>query len=205
VPLLTLQSAKGYGFGNFAGAGGAPSFEHIQTVSLSGTNVSFTSIPSTYKHLQIYGSVADGRTGAPYSSVNITVNSDTTSSYWSGYIQTDVRTASPFYGSWGANTFGSALYVQCPGASTSSGGWISNANIVGTLFLDIMDYADTAKRTTFRSASGFADNSGGHSIRSIHTLDLGFWNKTDAVNTITLTAGTGSWRAGSVSLYGVKG
>jgi hypothetical protein len=181
------------------------SLELIQTIPLSGTSVSFTSIPNTYKHLQVWGSVADGRTGAPYSSTNITFNNDTSTSYWSGYIQTDVRSAAPFAGSWGTNTFGSAFYAQSPGASTSQGGWVSNSNIVGTLFLDIMDYSDTSKRTTFSSRSGFTDNSGGHSIRSINTLDIGFWNNTAAVNTITFQAGTGSWRSGSISLYGVKG
>lgn len=183
----------------------APSFEHIQTLTLSGTSVSFTSIPSTYKHLQIFGAVADLRTGAPYSSTNITFNGDTTNSYWSAYLQTDNRSAGPFPGSWGANTFGNAYYAQAPGAATGSGGWISNGNIVGTLFLQISDYSNSNKKTTFHSRSGFTDNSGSFSIRSVQAGDIGFYNKNDIVSTITLTAGTGSWRNGSVSLYGVKG
>ena len=59
------------------------SFESIQTVSLSSaqTTVTFSDIPSTYKHLQIRGFWRGNRATYPVSGTNMRFNSDSGSNY----------------------------------------------------------------------------------------------------------------------------
>jgi hypothetical protein len=74
MPLLTIQSAKSYGFGNFASATGGPgNYDLIATAvpSSSGqSEVVFTSIPNTYKHLYLTWQIMGVSNGDLYVKLN---------------------------------------------------------------------------------------------------------------------------------------
>lgn len=182
LEALAGDSARGYGLGLPSGA--ASSFESIATTTLSGSSstITFSSIPSTYKHLQIRGLIlaASGYTVANF-------NSDTATNYSRHYL--------------GGN-----------GSTTAAAGTANTANpiiagnyaFVGTypnvFICDILDYADTTKYKTVRSMAGADNNSTGGWIE----LDSTSWRSTSAINRIDLTGAT--YLTGSTfALYGIKG
>ena len=173
-------------------AGGGTSYESIATVTSSGSSnsLSFTSIPSTYQHLQIRAITRD--TGASYGyNVYMRFNSDSGSNYTYHGLEGNGSAASAF-GS-------SAATTQFPFAVSSGG-----ANAAGTfapIVCDILDYANSNKYKVHRTLNGYDDNGSGYiEFRS------GVWLNTAAVSTITLLS-TGSNFANNTqfALYGLKG
>ena len=177
--------------GVWAAAGGlVGDYEHIETVTVGagGTaSVTFSSIPGTYKHLQIRGLA---RASAGDSVISAILNSDTNSANYRAHIvKGDGATASS--SSW-QNT-----YVMINGYAGSS-----TTFAVGVI--DILDYASTTKNTTIRALSG-ADFNGSGQVGLISTL----WVNTAAVTSIKLDpvfwGGTSLFtQYSSFSLYGVK-
>ena len=164
---------------------GATSFESIATVTVGSggaANVEFTSIPSTFTHLQIRGIA---RTGTDQS-VLVTFN-NASSTYKNHYLEGTGTSAIA-----GAETnSGIALY------SVS----VSNANIFSAFVWDILDYANTNKNKVLRALNGFDRNGTGYV-----DLDSGLWVNTAAITTITITP-TGSTTFQQYShfaLYGIK-
>jgi hypothetical protein len=167
-------------------SGGGPSFESIASNTL-GTNtqtVTFSSIPSTYKHLQlrIHGS----SNGGP----KIRYNSSATG-YSEHYLQGN-GTAASAGGSTGNSEWGNF-------SSLISGGGSAQLNVY---IIDIHDYQSTTKNKTSRAISGYDDNGSG-----IIRLGSSLWANTAAINAIEINSDTGSvWYTGTVfSLYGIKG
>jgi len=168
-----------------------PSFESIATATGTGSSgtITFSSIPSTYKHLQIRIHGKD--TEALYSRVGLIVraNGDTTSNYAYHAIRGDGSTAA-------ASGSSSATSIQT--ADGMAGG--SEANVYGAAIIDIHDYASTAKNKTFRIFIGVDNNGSGH-LR----LNSGLWMSTSAITSISLLTNNQFWTTGSVfSLYGIK-
>ena len=158
------------------------SYESIMTVPVGsgGTStITFSSIPSTYKHLQIRGLVKFGAV----SYGNIRFNGDTTAAnYRSHGLFGNGSTAS-------ANTAANAAYSPFDG-STQWGGFV----------LDILDYADTNKYTTTRELGGWDNNGSGLSY-----LSSNLWMSTSAVNQIVFTTPSAFQEYSSFALYGIKG
>lgn len=162
------------------------SYESIQTVTTTGgeTSISFTSIPSTYSHLQIRF-VSNASTNDNY----MRFNSDSGTNYvWHN-----------LYGS------GASAAAYTPGASqnkVSAGyGSVNASNTYsGGAVCDILDYANTNKYKTTRSLSGYDENGSGYVL-----LHSGLWMNTAAITSISIFPGSGSIKAGSVfALYGVN-
>jgi hypothetical protein len=178
--------------GIIASSGGvvsANSYESIATVTSSGSSstLSFTSIPSTYQHLQIRGIAADG----VGNSILVTFNSDTGANY-ARHRLTGNGTAAAAVGTSGINNM--PIFGQSGiGTATST---------FGAFVLDLLDYKDTNKYKTVRNLSGLDQNgSGGVEFMS------GLWQSTSAVSTITLAnAGANNYSSGTTfALYGIKG
>lgn len=205
MPLLTTQSARGYGLNAFA-ASAIASFESIQTVQVaSGTSATlvFSSIPQTYKHLQIRGIIgsAYSNSGTGGSGVAVQFNAATGSGrtdYVRGVIVSNGSTPSSQLaaGTWG-------------GYLTAS--W-NNVNSTGTntycpVIIDIYNYSSTTLNKTAFIKNGFETSS---ASTNRNVMFGGFaWNSTAAIDTITFDQsawiGDGFFRAGSkLSLYGVK-
>lgn len=165
------------------------SFESIATATPSGTNtVSFTSIPSTYKHLQIRISALTSSGGGSFRG---TLNGDTSSANYIGHY---------------LDGLGSSVIA----GANSGVGWMSFGMTYGGMvttypnvtIIDIIDYASTTKNKTVRSFAGADNNASGGSV----DLVSGLWMSTAAVNRVDIVTGSGQYQTGSVvSLYGIKG
>jgi hypothetical protein len=183
--VQTLANSSAYGYRAFAAAGG--DYESIATTTVGSggaASISFTSIPSTYQHLQIrFMGVASSATD-----YTMRFNSDTGSNYRGHYLYSDGATA--FTG----QTFGGVttrLDFLFNGFST----------VNGVMVCDILDYTNTNKYTTTRGLGGYDNNGTGQS-----TMLSGLWMNTAAINNISITPDSGTFsQYSSFALYGIKG
>jgi hypothetical protein len=164
------------------------SYESIATVTVGSGGLgtaSFTSIPGTYKHLQIRGFFNQG--GGNW--INTTYNSDTTAgAYQWHYPYADGSTLAAGYS--GSSTL---QHTVCA--------YNANATNFGAFVFDILDYANTNKRKTGRSLVGMDANGSGFVMAPLSSL----WNNTSAITRIDL-ASTGTFaQYSSFALYGIKG
>jgi len=179
-------------------AASASSYESIATVTVGSggsSSVSFTSIPSTFKHLQLRIFAATNR--GTYSLDNIfgTFNGDSSAAY-------------SFHGLEGS--FGGASGNATANNTDFRTGTISSSaspNIFAASIVDILDYADTNKYKTTRSLSGFDLNGTISGIGGFVQLYSSNWRSTSAVTSITLNRQSGSnfIQYSSFALYGIKG
>lgn len=172
------------------------SYESIATVTVGAggsSSIDFTSIPSTYKHLQIRGLIRSDRSSSSVEGFNYQLNGITTSNYYYHRLYGDGSAASADNA--GALGTGNSL-GQIP-ASTA------NANVFGTFVLDILDYQNTNKYKTTRSLLGF-DNNGSGSI----WLASGLYSaNTNAITSISFYGSSSQNFAqySTLALYGIKG
>ena len=192
MPLIsTLANASARGYGAFGGvAASTTSYESIATTTVGAggsSTITFSSIPSTYKHLQIRGLTFAATN--PNSGVKTQFNSDTGSNYTQHALIGSGTTASA-YG------FASQTFIE--------GGYTGDASYGGAFVLDILDYTNTNKYKTTRSLTGNDANATG--VRYIAFLS-GLWMNTAAISTITITHSVGINFAqySSFALYGIKG
>jgi hypothetical protein len=171
------------------------SYESIATISPGGTaSATFSSIPSTYKHLQIRAFVRGGGSTSSVDAVLMRFNGDSSSS---NYV-----TLHQLYGS-GASA----------GAQASTGnGWIYQsyipgaaalASVFGPYVTDILDYTSTNKNKTTRTLAGVDQNGSGYI-----TFSSGLWmNSSTAISSINMVLdGSNNFANGThFALYGIKG
>lgn len=177
-------------------AGG--SFESIATATSSGSTstITFSSIPSTYKHLQIRVLAKTTNTASAASAyVYAKFNSDSTGA---NYVWHQLQGNGTTVSATGGTNNGQCYFPNL--ALTSEA---TLANMFGVGIIDIHDYASTTKNKTVRSFSGANTNSTSTAIRL--SLDSNLWINTAAINRIDLTADN-TFAAGSTfALYGIKG
>jgi len=179
--------------GILASAGGAADYELITTSFGSGSSgtITFNSIPSVYKHLQIRFAARSDR-AAIRSSAGIQFNSDTGSNYsWHrlyGY------STSAYSGGGSSTQYGpdNLLYA----ASTATSGYH------GAAVIDILDYSSSNKNKTIRALGG-SPEAGDADIY----LASGLWMSTASVTSISIVDRWGSnfTTSSRFSLYGLKG
>jgi hypothetical protein len=178
------------------------SYESIASAIGTGSNayVEFTSIPSTYSHLQIrISGQPNNPAGGGGTNVAMRINSDTGSNYNGHVLAGNGSSASTGY--FGVDTM---MYVaSIPQGGGASGGtqYMYNAAVI-----DILDYTNTNKYKTVRALSGWDKNNA--SLGSDIRLASGLWLNTSAINTIRLYVNDGlnlNWYDGStIALYGVN-
>ena len=183
-----------------SGVHGAPtppvtnSYESISTVTVGAggaSSIDFTSIPSTYKHLQIRGIGKSNRGTFVKDDIAIQVNADTGSNY-----------------SWHVlNGNGSTVTASAGTSATSVAMWDYLGTSVtfdkyGAFIIDLLDYANTSKYKTIRGLGG-TDANGSGAIG----FNSGLWMSTSAISSIKLYSGTSSTiqQYSSFALYGIKG
>jgi hypothetical protein len=169
-------------------------FESIATATGTGSSdtITFTSIPSTYKHLQIRAFC--GKVGSA-GLASLEFNNDSSSIYATHRLIGDGVTPVVAQGQTGrANTFYS-IYTGGNTASALSGS-----------IIDIHDYSSTTKNKIVRSFTGLDTNGNGTDSASLY-LTSALWPSTSAITSIEIISGGGlSWSTSSVfSLYGIKG
>ena len=178
----------------------ANSYESIATATGTGSNnyIEFTSIPSTYTHLQLRIIAQPNRpAGGGATLMPIRFNADSGANYSVHWGSGDGSTASAS----GGGSQNAILLGFTPNGGGSSG---SFQDIFNGLVVDILDYANTSKNKTVRSFGGFDKNGSGWV-----GLFSGAWFNTAAINSMRIyinDAFTESWGVDSqVALYGIKG
>lgn len=167
----------------------AGSYESIATVTVGAggsSTITFSSIPSTYKHLQIR---AIARGTAATNEIWAQFNSDTAANYSTHQVYGSGSAA-------GATGTSGTTYVKVGEISGTNAG----ASVFGTSVIDILDYADTNKYKTTRALTGVDANGTGYVL-----LASGNWRSTSAISSITLYYSSYSFNQySSFALYGCK-
>jgi len=170
------------------------SYESITTNTVGSggtTSITFSSISSAYKHLQLRFTARslDVDTNA---FIYMRFNGDTASNYSDHYLRGDGASVSAI-----ANANNTVIYAtgQIPALNAT-------ASVFGVGVVDILDYTNTNKYKTSRSLNGYDSNGSGSIF-----LESGNWRNTNAVSSITLTtqASQGFAQYSSFALYGIKG
>jgi hypothetical protein len=159
------------------------SYESIATVTGSGSSVTFSSIPSTYKNLQIrYMDLS----GVLPTILDLQFNSDTAANY----------SSTQPYGDGSSAAAGGAANTTYIGVGVSGSSTYPSAGVV-----DILDYQNTNKYKTVRTLNGVDVNGAG----GYAWFSSGSWRNTNAVASITLFINRYSFNQySSFALYGVK-
>lgn len=191
MPLIsTLANASARGYGFTGGLAITNSYESIATASGTGSSgiITFSSIPSTYKHLQIRG-IARTTEAVTSNLQYMQLNGDTAVNYSSHHLIGNGATAS-------AAAYTAVGFMYGTEISANS----ALANTYNNFIIDILDYADTNKYKTLRTLGGM-DLNGSGSIR----LTSGSWRNTAAVTSFTILTAAGNFTSASqFALYGIK-
>ena len=172
------------------------SYESIASATGTGSSntITFSSIPSTYKHLQVRGFYRDTYTGLDTSfALFVHFNGDTSDLYNAHRLQGNGASATAV-----DDSRSGKFPIWYAGYSTQT-----YTQVGGVMIMDIIDYASTTKNKTVRTLSGVSDNnvaSNGVALQSA------LYRSTNAINSITLTADGTAFATNTVySLYGIKG
>ena len=168
-------------------------YESIATTTVGSggaASISFTSIPSTFTHLQVRAILRNTAVTSGASSVGFRLNSDSATNYTWHYLQGDGTSATA-----GAATGYTYAYM----ALNINGG--NTANVWATTVLDILDYTNTNKNKILRSLGGY-DNNGVGQIQ----LQSSAWLSTSAVTRIDIYPSASNFaQYSSFALYGIRG
>jgi hypothetical protein len=166
------------------------SYESIATYSGTGSSgtITFSSIPSTYKHLQIRAIAPVGN----FITGKMQFNSDTGSNYWAHVLLGNGG------GSGQATSSGSLAYIQM----FNNNGY-GRSSYPMAMVWDILDYTNTNKNKTVRGLAGFdTNNTDGGEV----SLNSGSWTSTAAITSVTLSLTSGNFpTTAQFALYGIKG
>jgi hypothetical protein len=169
------------------------SYESIATVTVGAggsSSISFSSIPSTYSHLQIRGISRSTFSNAGGDYLALTFNSDTGANYAQHQI-----------GGNGTSVGAAAYTSQNSGYIQRGTAALNLSNTFGAFIFDVLDYTNTNKYKTVRNLGGYEDNTNG----TIY-LASDLWMSTSAITSLSLAPSTGNFSQYShFALYGIKG
>lgn len=176
-------------------AASTSSYESIASATGTGSagSITFSSIPSTYTHLQIRALSQDTNTNNFAGSYDVRFNSDTGLNYAYHQLYGDGASVASIAGS-------STNLINLANASSRSG----TPSTMGVGIIDIHDYASTTKYKTLRAIAG-ADNNLAANGSYFINLYSGLWMSTSAITSITLIPGNNFSTRTVFSLYGIKG
>lgn len=179
------------------------SYESISTVTVGvggSSSISFTSIPSTYKHLQLRVLAQSNRLLYSVDNLMGTVNGDTGANYARHLIQASASTTTAPTA--GADTSQTVLTIGGINSSVA-------ANVFTACVVDYLDYANTNKYKTIRSLNGYDINgtAGTGSFGGQVGLYSELWMSTSAISSLSFTVLNGTLfnQYTQFALYGIKG
>jgi len=166
------------------------SYESIATLTpTSGYTTSFSSIPATYKHLQLrIHWMTSASTG---SGMYLQFNSDTGNNYARHRLGGDTSSASA------AGTANADIAEVMAAFGFSSVG----ATTPRVSIIDLVDYSSTTKNKTMKAFVGFDSNS----TSSMVGLYSAVWRDTSAITDISINTFQPFATGTSIALYGIKG
>lgn len=193
MTALSLSTKQKYGSllaGNPAGADSSYWLISRTTVGSAGAStIEFTSIPSTYKHLQIRAFMR-GTYAGTLVSFFCQINGETGSFYSSHHVGGTGSTTYSYAGS-------TQTYIELNDIAADT----NTASTYSNMIMDIFDYADTNKYKTTRGFLGRDFNGSGQL-----ELNSGLYQKTTAVTSIKFYLGANAFKEySSFALYGIKG
>jgi hypothetical protein len=168
------------------------SMESIGTYALTSSQatITFSSIPATFKHLQVR---ILGRTDVAggYDNLQIYFNGDTSNAYSRHQFTSDFGTPSS-----------ATADPDQPLFTGTIGGNTNNANVFGFAIIDIVDYSVSGKLKATKAFTGIDFGTNGYM-----TQHSGTWNNTAVITSVSLSKQSGTnFVAGSrFALYGLKG
>lgn len=169
------------------------SYESIATIDVGAggvSSVTFSSIPSTYSHLQIRVLANGVYSATDYHDISLQFNSDTGANYAWHRVRGNGTNAAT--GGAASANFGNANYIGVSSTANS---------MFGASIIDVLDYKDTSKYKTFKAFGGFDSNGGGGGVGLTSSL----WMNTSAITSIKLYSTLGDLRQySSFALYGVN-
>lgn len=171
--------------------GDTGAYESIATVSVGAggvATVSFTSIPSTFTHLQVRYLAATEGSAASDDPMYMRFNSDTNNSNYRSHR----------LGGSGSGTVADSYQLPICSAANGNG---NASTYYAAGVIDILDYANTSKNKTVRGLSGWDSNGSGYAWFMSE-----LWMNTAAITRIDLTLFSGGdYRENShVALYGIR-
>jgi hypothetical protein len=169
---LGIWAASGAG-----GAAGGTDFQLISTQLLASTaaSVTFSSIPSTYRHLQLRITLRD-TFAVEQIDASMRFNSDNGNNYSFHYLKGNGSAAS----SLAATGYNRLDILRAAGSNATTGIYVPN-------IVDILDYSQTTKNKVVRLLNG------GQASSSTYTqvaLNSGLWMSTTAINSINIYSQT---------------
>lgn len=155
------------------------------TLTSASSSVTFSSIPSTYQHLQLrVNFLADSTNGY---AAWIRLNGSSSSIYSWHYLYGNGSSA-------GAGSGASSTWIY---AGTVNG---FNTTYPQVGIYDIHDYTSTAKNKTLRGFAGIDLNGSGDA-----GLYSGLWQSTSAITSLTFVSDVAFKTGSTFALYGMKG
>ncbi len=161
-------------------------YELISTAYGTGSSgtITFSSIPSTYKHLQIR--LTNKNTNNAYDVLYLRFNGDSATNYSYHTLYGSGTSVASSSGS-------STTFARLTGGNGTVDGYTASV-------VDVLDYGNTSKNTTVRVLDGYSGASPRIFIQS------GAWRNTAAVTSISITDSDSNFTTASrFSLYGIKG
>ena len=169
-------------------------FESIATVTVGGggaATVTFSSIPSTYAHLQVRIMARNAATGGTTQNLNMTINNDSGANYTLHQLEGSGSSVNAYGEGLGRTNCVQVVHIPTSTAASS---------IFGVGIIDILDYTNTNKICTVRSLRGQEQNGSG-SI-GLHSY---LYNSTTAISRLDFVGGGGDIvQYSSFALYGIK-
>lgn len=197
MPLLELQSAKGYGF--TVGI----SSDHVLigsfTVGAGGSStITFSDISQSYSHLQLYWNARTTNTTVG-DFVNVRFNGDNTANYNFDYLEA------------ASGTSGLTAGISSKSANTNAwltriAGGTATANVFGVGYGIISDYSKTNRNKSLHCYGGLDDYGLGSPAGNTR-IENSVWFSTSAITSITLIPDSATSFAANTdfTLYGIKG
>jgi len=166
--------------------------ESIATYALTSSQatITFSSIPATFKHLQVRMLARTDVNGST-DNIQIYFNGDTSNAYSRHQFTSD---------------FGSPASATAdpdqPLFTGTIGGNTNNANVFGLAIIDVVDYSVSGKYKITKAFTGVDYGTNGYM-----TQMAGSWNNTAVITSVSIAKQSGSnFVAGSrFALYGLKG
>lgn len=187
----TFSGASSRAFGFTSGIAIPVGYNSISTttVGVSGSSsIEFTSIPQTYKHLQLRVFAR----GSSIDAFRIQFNGDTATNYSFHYL----------FGARGGSSGSSNATTQSYGIGMWSMGLPNAASTFGFGIYDFLDYRNTTKFKTVRGFDGWdANGTGGIGTNSSN------WRSTSAITSIKLFPSTGGvtfQQYSTFALFGIE-
>lgn len=196
MPVLGIIASQISGH-LFAPSGAYDSIATTTVGAGGASTITFSSIPSTYTHLQIRSINRNTRgLSGMVATLAMSFNSDVTAgNYYRHRLEGDGSTA--YAGANAGNGTNGFYFADSMGDGSTSG-------MFSGFVTDILDYRSTNKNKTVRTLFGGDNNSTGGTIG----INSGLWSKTpEAITSITIVVNGGYnfTQYSSFALYGIKG